>query len=119
MSDSTAFESYNQTELYQACIGAGIKVLPHEPRAKLIAYLEGEDEPDPAVVHQWDRWRQGLMGFILEWWVKVEPQLKCPARSKDPLSCFKCVDAQVAFCVTNNKPLEQFIRIHLPKGKPS
>lgn len=117
MTSGSTFDAYNQTELYQACIEAGIKALPTEPRERLISYLEGEAFPDPQTVHEWDRWRHGLMGFILEWWVKIEPQLKCPARSKDPRACFQCLDAQVSYCVVTNKRLEKYIRIHLPKGE--
>ena len=113
--DSSGFEAYNNSELYQACQSAGISALPTEPRVRLIRYLEGETLPDATATNEWDQWRHGLMGFILEWWAKLEPQLTCPARSGDPLSCFRCVDAQVAFCVTNNKTYEKHIRIHLPK----
>jgi hypothetical protein len=111
------FEKYNRTELYQTCRHAGIACMPNEPKEKLIAYLEGEAEPDSATVNEFDRWRHGLMGFILEYWQKIESQLTCPARSKDPLSCFQCVDQQVVACLAQNKPHEQLIRIHLPNGE--
>jgi hypothetical protein len=116
MSGSTPFDRFNYTELYQACRSAGIPALPSEPREKLIRYLEGEEEPAPNE-NMFNRWRHGLMGFILDYWPKLEAQLTCPARSKDPLSCFQCEDAQVVTCVVQNKQYEQLIRIHLPRER--
>lgn len=116
MSVSTAFDRFNRTELYQACRSAGIICLPNEPREKFIAYLEGEAEPDPTE-QVFDRWRYGIMGFVLEYWKKLEAQLKCPAKSGDPLACFSCVDAQVINCVVEAKTHENLIRIHLPNGE--
>lgn len=114
MSDSTPFARFNHSELYQACRSAQIKALPNEPREKLIAYLEGLEEPPADAAHTLDHWRHGIMGFLLEYWPKLEAQLTCPARSKDPLSCFQCVDTQVICCLLQNKPYEQLIRLHLP-----
>lgn len=117
MPGSTTFEKFNHTELYQACLSAGIVCPPGESREKLIEYLEGEAEPDPGEMHDLDRWRHGIMGFILEYWSKLESQLTCPAKSKNPLSCFQCIDQQVIACVVQNKPNEHLIRIHLPNGE--
>lgn len=111
---SSPFERFNNTELYQSCRSAGIPALPNEPREKLIAYLEAEEEPPPENNNVFDRWRHGIMGFLLEFWVKVEAQLNCPARSKDPRACFQCEDVQVVTCVVQNKQYENLIRIHLP-----
>ena len=116
MSDSTAFDRYNYTELYQACRSAGVVCLPNEPRQKLIDYLEGDASPGP-VVQEFDRWRHGIMGFVLEYWVKLESQLSCPAKSRNPLACFTCIDTQVVFCIVEAKDHEQLIRIHLPNGE--
>jgi hypothetical protein len=119
MERSSLFERCNHTELYQACRSAGIPALPNEPREKLIAYLEAEEEPPVENANVFDRWRHGIMGFLIEYWPKVEAQLTCPARSKDPLSCFQCEDVQVAVCVTQNKPYEKLIQIHLPRERRS
>ena len=116
MSDSTAFDRFNHTELYQACRSAGIECLPNTPREKLIDYLECIDTPEP-IIQDFDQWRHGIMGFLLEYWVKVEAQLNCPAKSKDPRSCFSCIDQQVVFCIVQNRSHEQLIRIHLPNGE--
>ena len=117
MSGSTLFDRYNYTELYQACRSAGIPALPNEPREKLIAYLEADEEPPPENAHIFDRGRHGIMGFILDYWSKLEAQLTCPARSGDPRSCFQCEDTQVVTCVVQNKQYEHLIRIHLPREK--
>jgi len=116
MQASTGFDRFNHTELYQACRSAGIVCSPREPREKLIAYLESEQEPPP-YEHEFDRWRHGIMGFVLEYWKKLEAQLHCPAKSGSPLACFSCVDAQVVCCVVNAKTHENLIRIHLPNGE--
>jgi hypothetical protein len=117
MPGSTLFDKFNHTELYQACRSAGIHALPSESKEKLIAYLESEEVPPSENENMFDRWRHGIMGFLLEFWPKVEAQLTCPARSKDPLSCFKCEDTQVVTCMVQNKQYEKLIRIHLPKEK--
>jgi hypothetical protein len=83
----------------------------------LIAYLEAEAEPPPENENMFNRWRHGIMGFLLEYWSKVEAQLTCPARSKDPLSCFQCEDTQVVSCVVQAKQYEKLIRIHLPRER--
>lgn len=116
MPGSGVFDRYNYTELYQACRSAGIVCLPSEPREKLIAYLEGEAEPE-VDINDFDRWRHGIMGFLLEYWVKVEAQLKCPAKSGDPKACFQCIDQQVVFCLVEQQRHERLIRIHLPNGE--
>lgn len=108
---SVNFNSCNDTELYQLCRRIEIPVLPSTPRDKLISYLTGEEEPVP-VSHPIDQWRHGLMGFILDHWAVLEPQLTCPAKSKNPRECFGCVDTQVMTCIVQNPANEPLIKLH-------
>ena len=106
MPSSTASELFtdcNHTELYQICRRQGLKVLPSEPREKLIAYLMGEEEPN-ATDHVVDSWRNGIMGFLLDHWQTVRSQLTCPAKSGNPNACFACTDSMVISCVANSGP---------------
>lgn len=109
--DSAIFDRMNLTELYQTCRAAGLVVLPNNSRQNFVAYLLGEKEP-PTISHGIDSWRNGIMGFLIEHWKQVETQLTCPARSKDPRSCFGCVDTQVVSCLVSNEPDLHQIRIH-------
>lgn len=108
---SELFAPFNHTELYQMARRAGLAVLPDTPKEQLIAYLTGEQEPSP-VAHEIDRWRHGIMGFLLEHWRAVETQLTCPAKSKDPRSCFQCLDTQVIQCLAQNENDIHLIRLH-------
>ena len=116
MPSSTLLEACNQTELYQICRGAGLNAHPSTPRQKLIDLLLGDDVPSITETdHPIDSWRQGLMSFIEEYWSMLETQLTCPARTRDPRSCFGCVDAQVVTCVVSNKNNENLIQLHRPR----
>jgi hypothetical protein len=110
-SDSELFEGFNHTELYQMARKAGLPVVPSMPNQQLVALLLGEEEPQQ-VVHELDRWRHGIMGFVIEHWRALETQLTCPAKSKDPRACFQCVDAQVVTCLVQNEPDLHLIRLH-------
>lgn len=92
------FDSCNDTELYQLCLRAGASVSPSTPRGVLESCLtgvqDGDGEPHP--IHPW---RHGLTGFVMDHWVMLEPQLTCPLKSKDPKSCWGCVDTRVVACV--------------------
>jgi len=109
--DSDLFASFNETELYQMARKAGLPVLPSMPKEQFIRLLLGEEEPQ-AVTHELDRWRHGIMGFLIEHWRVMETQLTCPAKSKDPKACFQCVDAQVVTCLVQNENDIALIRRH-------
>lgn len=70
------------------------------PESKLMAVIEGRDPgcPDRKI----NRVRLQIMDYILRNWEGVSPLLSCPARSKDPRSCFQCTDVQVAECALTN-----------------
>lgn len=100
------FHACNETELYQVCRRAGITLSPNTPKEVMISYLQGDVEP-PVEENTFDNWRNGIMQFLLEHWTIVESQLKCPAKSGDPRSCYQCVDAQVISCVVQQSPYDQ------------
>jgi len=103
-------ESCNHTELYQLCRRRGLKVEPMMSRNQLSeAFLS--DAPE-AATNVFDSWRYGLTGFVFEHWKVLEPQLTCPIRSKDPKSCWGCLDAQVIACVNGTAQYEQAIQLH-------
>ena len=110
--DHDLFAPINHTEAYQMARSAGIVALPDTSKELLVAYLLGEQEPDTETHHELDRWRHGIMGFILEHWRVMETQLTCPAKSKDPRSCFQCVDAQVVSCLVQNESNIHLVRLH-------
>lgn len=126
MQQHSPFEAYNHTELYQACIDAGILVRPNEPRPEMIAYLEGLKEPPPITDadHVFNGWRHGFIGFFNEYWRKLETQLVCPARmmkhptTPNPKPCFGCLDAQVVHCLVHNPENASFIEAHRLVRRP-
>lgn len=106
------------------CRRAGINVHPRTQREYLIAYLNGEYDPPPMDerTHPIDRWRAAIITFLDQYWAKVHPQLKCPARNlnhpneskRDRTPCFKCTDLQVITCVQQNTHNEDRMRTYLP-----
>jgi hypothetical protein len=104
------FSRCNHTELFQLCLRSGINVVPSATKEQLIAYLTIEEPPPEA--SQIDMWRRGLTGFVFQYWSRLEPQLTCPIRSKDPKSCWGCLDAQVIACVVQNPKNEHLIELH-------
>ena len=116
--------SLNRTELMQMATRAKGKVHPATSREDLIRILVGEAKPvelDDAT-HPMDAWRKGIIGFLHDYWSTLSPQIKCPAKmlrhptNPDPDPCFKCLDAQVIACVTQNSvQVENLIRAHKPK----
>lgn len=50
--------------------------------------------------------RLNIMTWILGNWSQVAPLVTCPARSKDPRSCFQCTDVQVIECKLTNKHIQ-------------
>lgn len=114
---SERFEVCNHTELYQLCRAAGIPVLPSYDRHQLIELLIGEEDPEEITEadHPIDAWRHAIMEFVEDHWAMLEPQITCPAKSKDPRSCFGCVDGQVITCLVKNPGNEHLIKIHNPK----
>ena len=123
MNSSRILGALNHTELYQLCRGKGLIVHPASSREELMQYLTGELEL-PALnetTHPIDAWRHGIINFLTEYWMVVEPQLKCPARMlKNPTTpnsrpCFGCLDAQAVACVIQNPGRnEHLIRSHKP-----
>jgi hypothetical protein len=111
--ESHIFDALNHTELYQLCRGAEIYVSPDATREKMVAYLSGEEEPE-LVQHPIDDWRHGLMRFVIDYWKKLETQITCPAKSRDPKACFQCIDTRVIACVVTNEPNENLIHIRKP-----
>lgn len=110
-SPSELFQQCNDSELYQMARAAGFVVSPAARKADLIKYLLGEAEP-PAISHEVDRWRRGIMGFVLEHWRALETQLTCPARTKEPTACFNCLDQQVVTCLVQNANDVHLIQVH-------
>jgi len=108
---SEEFEACNTTELYQLCRQMGLPINPSTSKSLMISYISGEEEPAPEP-HIFDLWRHALMGFILDHWSVLESQLTCPAKSKDPRSCFGCVGTQVITCLVQNKAYEHLIALH-------
>jgi len=96
----------NHTELYQTCRRVGLNVHPNMDAAVLRALLEGSVEDLTTDPNPIDEWRDGLMGFLLDNWKRMQSQLFCPAKSGDPKSCYQCVDAQVIHCLTTNQSVE-------------
>jgi len=45
------------------------------------------------------------MRFIDDYWVKIQSQITCPAKSRDPKACYGCTDTQVYSCLVKNEPL--------------
>lgn len=126
MQPHSPFEAYNHTELYQTCLNAGILVRPNESREEMIAFIEGRKEP-PAITeadHVFHTWRHGIIGFINEYWRRLETQLTCPARlmkhptTPNPKPCFGCLDTQVVYCLVNNLENQKFIEAHRLVRKP-
>jgi hypothetical protein len=104
-------QACNHTELYQLCRQKDLSVSPQQTRDQLIeAFLDGTDT-DPKA-NTFDSWRHGLTGFVFDHWKVLEPQLICPIKSKDPRSCWTCLDMQVMACVEGNSRYEQTIRLH-------
>jgi hypothetical protein len=85
----------------------------------MIAYLEGDEEPEPIEEpdHPVHALRHGIMSFLLEHWRQLETQITCPAKSKDPRSCFGCIDTQVVTCLVQNPENEHRIEMHIPRRK--
>lgn len=102
--------AYNHTELYQLGRRAGLLVTPSMSREELIAEFT-RDTPMPlGITNPMDSWRNGLAGFVMDYWSKLQNQVTCPLKSKDPKSCFGCLDMQVITCITNNPSNEEVIR---------
>jgi hypothetical protein len=59
----------------------------------------------PTVVNPFDRWRVAMARFIDDHWRMLEPQLTCPAHTRDPRACFGCLDTQVVACMVDNYEL--------------
>lgn len=114
----------NRTELYQLCRKAGFNVHPGTDKQYLIGYLLGSYEPPPLndATHPVDRWRRGLISFVLDFWDRIHAQLKCPARNlnhpdetkRNTRPCYGCLDQQVMTCVVHNARNEETLRRYLP-----
>lgn len=93
-------QNCNRTELYQLCQKAGLVVSPKLSREALAKTLTGDIEE--AEENPLDPWRHGLAAFVLRHWTVLQNQITCPLQSKDPLSCFGCLDTQVIACLNDN-----------------
>ena len=100
----------NHTELHQLCVAAGLVVSPAFSKEELAKQLLGVSED--AVENPLDPWRHALAGFVLKHWQELQNQVTCPLQSKDPLSCFGCLDAQVVSCLNVNKSHLSLIQLH-------
>jgi len=102
----------NRTELLQLCAARGFRMSPSTPTEALILLAVPIDTTTGVELqvpndNPIDEWRLGLINFIGEYWQKIAPQLKCPARhlrdpdlnKRDPQPCFKCTDLQVLTCI--------------------
>ena len=107
---SSDWERCNKTELYQTCRAAGLNVHPTDTNERFIQLLEGTEE-DPPVAHPIDPWRDAIMNFVIDYWPKLQSQITCPAKSRDPHACYGCVDQQVISCIVKNEPVLQYIQI--------
>lgn len=107
---SPLFSTVNHTELYQLCLHAGVQATASMSREELIARLLGTEDSD--VQNIIDSWRHGLAGFVLDHWTVLQNQIRCPLRSKDPRSCFGCLDAQVIACLNDNEKHLHHIQLH-------
>lgn len=105
------FDRCNHTELYQLCRARGLSVLPSMSREVLSDLLLGEALPTE-LFHSFDSWRHGLAGFVLSHWHVLQNQVSCPLKSKDPMSCFGCLDTRVVSCVVGNPKNEHLIQLH-------
>jgi hypothetical protein len=107
------YQRYNRTELYQLCQRAKLNVQPSWQREHYIAALLGAELP--AGDNVIDELRDGLIGFIDEYWKTLQAQLKCPAKNLHnpdpdkvlPRPCYTCVDMQVVACVADMPPQHQ------------
>ena len=93
---------------------AGIKVQPSSTKEEMISFLIGMGEPPPLEEdeHVIDSWRIGITRFVFEYWARLEPQITCPIKSKDPRSCFGCLDTQAITCVVQTQKYEHLINAH-------
>lgn len=100
-------EVCNKTELTQLCRQMGLQVDGNLPASTLMQVLLGEaDEVESPV----NKWRRMIMCFLLDNWAQVFSQLTCPAKSGDTDACFNCEDAQVAYCIVENRGALPLIR---------
>jgi hypothetical protein len=91
------FEACNDTELFQLCQHAKIHVPAGMSRDDYAAILLGMPPPDVEGIV--DSWRRGITNFVFDHWSTLQPQLTCPIKSKDPRSCWGCLDTQVITCL--------------------
>jgi hypothetical protein len=99
----------NHTELYQTCRRVGLLVHPSAGITILRALLEGKVENLTTEQPTVDKWRDGIMAYLIKHWKRVQSQLFCPAKSGDPRACYQCVDAQVTHCLITNPKVESSI----------
>ena len=104
----------NYSELYQAAQAAGCTPLPQATPDELIASLEGRREP-PDEYNPINDVRDAIMSFVIEYWVKLQSQLTCPAKSGDPKACYGCIDTQVVSCLVKNEAVRPFIQLKRKK----
>lgn len=95
------FEELNTTELVALAQELDPNVGLNTPRPHLIALLCGEG-PDELPGRAVDGVRLHIMRFVIQNYDQLRPLLDCPAKTKDPRACFRCLDYQVAECATSS-----------------
>ncbi len=94
------FDECNDSELMMLAQDVDGEVHRGLGRARLIEIASGADSAEPK--RQVNRVRYKIMEYVLGHWEQVRPVITCPAKSRDPKSCFMCSDVQVAECVMKN-----------------
>lgn len=105
------FSSYNRTELYQICRELELNPMLGATREDLIDLLLHRDKPE-LYRNVFDTWRTGIAGFVIEHWSVLQNQVRCPLKTKDPESCFGCLDTQVTACIVDHNDHRQRIEPH-------
>ena len=98
------FEVLNQTELVTLARALVVEANHGMSREALIAIVEDGVVPDvpPRLLN---KTRLKIMQYIDQNFAQLECLLSCPAKSRDPYSCFQCSDLQVASCTLENEKM--------------
>lgn len=117
---SELLHTYNHTELYQACLEAGVVASPEMSEDVLINQLIGDDTIQQ-VSNPIDEWRRGISIFVENNWDRLQNQLVCPLRTPqgqlNKFACFSCIDAHVMSCIVSNSNNEEAIWNYAKKDK--
>lgn len=94
-------DDINMTELVQLAQALNESANRGMSREELLAIID-EEWPGPATPRAVDARRHQLFTYIDTNWRQLETLLSCPMRARNPRSCFRCLDIQVAECVITN-----------------